>query len=85
MPKVKEELAPYVVKQKRGQRKNALAIPPRRRVATMLERMKDTATYKDILYKVYVLHNLELGEKDFRDGRVFSNEEVEEMIDKWLK
>jgi hypothetical protein len=85
MPKVKEELAPYLVKQKRAKKKNTLTIPPRKRVTMMLDGMKDSATYKDILYRVYVLHNLEQGEKDFRDGRVFSNEDVEQMIDKWLK
>jgi hypothetical protein len=85
MPKVKEELAVYNAKPKSRTKLQRSLIPPRKRVSTMLSEMEDSATYEDILRRVYVLHNLEEGEKDFREGRVFSNEEVEKMIDRWLK
>lgn len=85
MPKVKEEIAVYNAKPKRSASISRKAVSPRKRVASMLSEMKDSATYEDILRRVYVLHNLEQGEKDFREGRVFSNEEVDKMLNRWLR
>ena len=85
MPKVKEQQAVYNAKPKRTAKTHGESVPPRMRVASLLAKMKDSTTYEDILYRVYILHNLEQGEKDFREGRVFSHEEVEKMLDRWLK
>jgi hypothetical protein len=83
--KVKEGQVVYRPKPRQGKKERARSLSPRKRVAAMLAGMKDSATYEDILYRVYVLYNLELGEKDIREGRVFSQEEVERMLDRWLK
>ncbi len=85
MPKVREQQAVYNAKPRRAAKSYNPSVPPRKQVATVLAKMKDSATYKDILYRVYVLHCIDEGEKDIQQGRVYSDGQVTKMLAKWLK
>lgn len=53
-------------------------------VAKLLERLPENCSLEDIQYHLYVLQKIEQGIKDAEEGRVYTQEEVEKMMSKWL-
>jgi predicted transcriptional regulator len=53
-------------------------------VRKMLEQLPDDVSFEDIQYHIYVREKIERGLKDVQEGRVLSQEEVEERMSKWL-
>ncbi|MBI1811766.1 MAG: hypothetical protein HY035_11400 [Nitrospirae bacterium] len=53
-------------------------------VNSLLNRLPDDCSFEDIQYHLYVLQKIERGLKDSAEGRVYSQEEVEKMMSKWL-
>ena len=53
-------------------------------VRKMLDSLPDEVSYEDIQYHIYVRQKVERGLKDVEEGRVFSQEEVERRMSKWL-
>ena len=53
-------------------------------VRKMLNQLPDDASFEDIQYHIYAREKIERGLKDIQDGRVLSQEEVEERMSKWL-
>jgi predicted transcriptional regulator len=54
-------------------------------VSNLLNRLPDDCTLEDVQYHLYVLQKIERGLKDAKEGRVYTQEEVEKMMSKWLK
>jgi predicted transcriptional regulator len=53
-------------------------------VQKMLEQLPDDVSFEDIQYHIYVREKIERGLKDIDEGRVLSQEEIEERMSKWL-
>lgn len=53
-------------------------------VRKMLEQLPDDVSFEDIQYHIYVREKIECGLKDIQEGRVLSQEDVEERMSKWL-
>ncbi len=53
-------------------------------VKKMLDQMPDDATFEDIQYHIYVREKIERGLKDIQEGRLLSQEEIEQRMSKWL-
>jgi len=53
-------------------------------VRKMLDQLPDDASFEDIQYHIYVREKIERGLKDIKEGRVLSQEEVEQRMSKWL-
>lgn len=53
-------------------------------VSNLLKRLPDDCTLEDVQYHLYVLQKIERGLKDAEQGRVYTQEEVETMMSKWL-
>jgi len=51
----------------------------------LLESLPDDCALEDIQYHLYVLQKIERGLKDADEGRVYTQEEVERMMAKWLE
>lgn len=51
----------------------------------ILARLPDDCTIEDIQYHLYVLQKIEHGLKDAKEGRLYSQEEVESRMSKWLE
>ncbi len=49
-------------------------------VRKILDKIPDDASYEDIQYHIYVREKIERGLQDIEEGRVFSQEEVEQRI-----
>jgi len=54
-------------------------------VSDLLNRLPDNCTLEDVQYHLYVLQKIERGLKDAEEGRVYTQEEVEKMMAKWLE
>ncbi len=50
----------------------------------MLDQIPDDATFEDIQYHIYVREKIERGLKDIEEGRLLSQEEVEQRMSRWL-
>ena len=53
-------------------------------VRKMLDQIPDDASFEDIQYHIYVREKIERGLKDIQEGRLLSQEDVEERMSKWL-
>jgi predicted transcriptional regulator len=53
-------------------------------VRRMLDQIPDDATFEDIQYHIYVREKIERGLKDIEEGRLLSQEEVEQRMSRWL-
>jgi predicted transcriptional regulator len=53
-------------------------------VSELLNRLPDDCSLEDVQYHLYVLQKIERGLKDASEGRVYTQEEVEKMMSKWL-
>lgn len=51
-------------------------------ISGLLNRLPEDCTLEDIQYHLYVLQKIERGLKDTREGRVYTQEEVEKMMAK---
>ena len=54
-------------------------------VSELLTRLPEDCSLEDIQYHLYVLQKIERGLRDVEEGRVYTQEEVEKMIAKWLE
>ena len=53
-------------------------------VSNLLNRLPEDCSLEDVQYHLYVLQKIERGLKDVEKGRVYSQEEVEKKMSKWL-
>ena len=53
-------------------------------VRRMLDQIPDDATFEDIQYHIYVREKIERGLKDIQEGRLLSQEDVEQRVLRWL-
>lgn len=56
----------------------------KKEVSNLLKRLPENCSLEDVQYHLYVLQKIERGLKDLNDGRVYTQEEVEKMMSKWL-
>ncbi|MEK7812816.1 MAG: hypothetical protein AAB296_03565 [Candidatus Desantisbacteria bacterium] len=54
-------------------------------VRRILDQTSDDVSFEDIQYHIYVRQKIERGLKDIKEGRVLSQEEVEQRMSKWLE
>ena len=54
-------------------------------VKAILSQLPDDCSLEDIQYHLYVLQKVEKGLKDSKEGRVYTQEEVEKRMKKWLE
>ncbi|HEX7342948.1 MAG TPA: hypothetical protein VF398_01705 [bacterium] len=57
---------------------------PKEEVRKILSRIPDDVTLEDIQYHIYVREKIERGLKDLSEGRLLSQEEVEQRMARWL-
>ncbi|HLE87761.1 MAG TPA: hypothetical protein VI727_08870 [Candidatus Brocadiaceae bacterium] len=54
-------------------------------VSRLLNRLPDDCSLEDVQYHLYVLQKIEHGLKDAEEGRVYTQEEIEKRMAKWLE
>jgi len=59
-------------------------ITAKEEIRKILDRVPDDASFEDIQYHIYVRQKIEKGLKDVEEGRVLTQEEVEQRMSKWL-
>ena len=53
-------------------------------VSKLLKNLPDDTTLEDIQYHLYVLQKIERGLQDAAAGKVYTQEEVEKRMAKWI-
>jgi predicted transcriptional regulator len=51
----------------------------------VISNMPEEASYDDIQYQLYVLECIEKGEKEIAEGKVLTENQVQQGLKKWLK
>ena len=54
-------------------------------VRDLLRKLPEGCSLEDVQYHLYVLQKIERGLKDVDEGRVYTQDEVEKMMAKWLE
>ena len=58
---------------------------PKQTALNAISQLRDSVSYEDIMYELYVLQKIERGRQDIREGRSVSHEEAKKRLGKWLK
>lgn len=66
-------------------KKGAKMQTAKQEVSDLLNRLPDNCTLEDVQYHLYVLQKIEQGLKDVEEGRVYTQEEIEKKMSKWLE
>ena len=53
-------------------------------VRRLLDSLPDDSSFEDIQYHIYVREKIERGRRAVEENRVFTEEEVERRLSKWL-
>jgi predicted transcriptional regulator len=64
--------------------KRAVMASAKKAVLDLVKKLPEDCTLEDIQYQLYVLQKIEKGLKDADEGRVISQEEMEQRFAKWL-
>lgn len=51
----------------------------------LVEELSENEGWEDLMYKIYVRESIEQGLNDVNNGKVYSIEEAEKRLSKWLK
>jgi hypothetical protein len=54
-------------------------------IKQVVDEFPDDVDVDELMEKIYLLRKIELAEKQFSEGDVFTHEEVEEQMKSWLK
>jgi predicted transcriptional regulator len=57
----------------------------KKEISHLLKQLPNNCSLEDVQYHLYVLQKIERGLKDAKEGRVYSQAEVEKKMSKWLK
>lgn len=55
----------------------------KQRVLETLNEISDEATFKEIMYNLYIQYEVAKGMQDIKDGNTYTSDEIKEMINKW--
>lgn len=69
---------------KSAKTEDALLGTPKQAVQRMLTNLPDSASYEEIQYRIYALEKIQRGLDDTAAGRLYTHEEVEQKVEKWL-
>jgi predicted transcriptional regulator len=54
-------------------------------VRDLLRKLPEDCSLEDVQYHLYVLQKIERGLKDVDEGRIYTQDEVEKMMNRWLE
>ena len=54
-------------------------------VSDLIARLPDDCTLEDIQYHLYVLQKIELGQTDTKEGKLYTQKEIESRMSKWIE
>jgi len=81
-PDGKNERNYYVIN---NQMRNRHMMIAKQQVFELLKDLPDELDIDEIMYRLYVRQKLETAEKDVREGRIISHEEVVRETSKWFE
>ncbi len=58
---------------------------PKKSALSIIAGMKETASYEDMIYELYIMQKIEQGKRDVAEGRVYSQTEAKQYLHQWLK
>jgi len=57
----------------------------KQKVMTILQAMPDDCTWEQIRYRLYLNHQIEMGEADIEAGRTIPHEQIMKEMEQWLE
>ena len=61
-----------------------MMLTAKQEVMELLKDLPDTSTLEEIQYHLYVRQKIQRGIQDVEEGRVYTQEEVEKRMEKWV-
>ena len=58
---------------------------PKEEVKAILSRLPDDCSLEDVQYHLYVLQKIDRGLKDVEERKVYTEEEMDKRLSKWLE
>ena len=53
---------------------------PKKSALSIIAGMKETASYEDMIYELYIMQKIEQGKRDVAEGRVYSQTEAKQYL-----
>ena len=61
-----------------------MMLTAKQEVMELLKDLPDTSTFEEIQYHLYVRQKVQRGIQDVEEGRIYTQEEVEKRMQKWV-
>lgn len=61
-----------------------MMLTAKQEVMELLKDLPDTSTLEEIQYHLYVRQKVKRGIQDVEEGRIYTQEEVEKRMEKWV-
>lgn len=61
-----------------------MMLTAKQEVMQLLKDLPDTSTLEEIQYHLYVRQKVQRGIQDVEEGRIYTQEEVEKRMEKWV-
>jgi len=61
-----------------------MMLTAKQEVMELLKDLPDTSTFEEIQYHLYVRQKVQRGIQDIEEGRIYTQEEVEKRMGKWV-
>ncbi|MFO7737287.1 MAG: hypothetical protein R6V46_02330 [Desulfatiglandaceae bacterium] len=61
-----------------------MMLTAKQEVMELLKDLPDTSTLEEIQYHLYVRQKVQRGIQDVEEGRIYTQEEVEKRMEKWV-
>ena len=58
---------------------------PKQTALKAIKHLRDSASYEEMMYELYVLQKIERGRNELRTGQTVSHAEARERLGKWLQ
>ncbi|MBF0465154.1 MAG: hypothetical protein HQK88_02300 [Nitrospirae bacterium] len=59
-------------------------LTPKQEIVSLINQLPEDCSFEDIQYHLYVLQKIEKGMSDVSEGCIYSQDEAEKIMSKWL-
>ena len=61
-----------------------MLVAEKQEAAILIEKLPDSSSFEDIQYHLYVAEKLKHSRKNIKEGKIYTQNEVEKRLEKWI-
>ena len=61
-----------------------MLVPEKQEATMLIEKLPDSSSFEDIQYHIYIAEKLKHSRSNIKTGNVYTQDEVEKRLEKWI-